>query len=611
MTLIFGFLFATLSSLLITPWMIKLATKYNVVDLPRKRKVHNKPIPRLGGVGIFLAFASITTLICFFRPAILQLFFEEQKYLLIILGGLLAFGIGLFDDFKRMRARHKLFFQVIAAMLAYAGGIRIESIGIPDYYVLDLGGFAPFVSMFWIILVINAINLIDGLDGLAAGISFVASCFLSYISFIGGYSYVALIMAILSGSIFGFLRYNFKPASIFMGDGGSYFLGYMLAIFSVLSLGDSQSTFTILFPMLILSLPIVDVAMATVRRFIHGQPIFSPDKQHFHHMLLERGFSHLNAVLILYGVTILISITALLLMKIHDENSLAILVISGLIAIIGITKLGYFRHYDKSAFIPWICSILDEAGLSRERRSFFHAQIQINKSSTLPEMWHAVEKALQMLEFVNFAVYLCNDDGLRLNRQENKGHDRRKVPALSSTVTLRKAPPDWYWINPELELDEHNRCLFRLEMDMNDEDGIKLGTLLMIKDQRLIPLNHYTLKRIEHLRRSIIKTLGKIQKESAPVPRQEKVIYGTPIDDESFSKEKAYAMPYKTGSSTLDVQVDCLSFRNGLGEYSLEYAPPPIRGPQSASQPVFDESRASVAQLRQESAHHASAPTAQ
>jgi hypothetical protein len=292
-----------------------------------------------------------------------------------------------------------------------------------------------------------------------------------------------------------------------------------------------------------------------------------------------------------------------------------------MLAVIGISKLGYFSNYDNSAIIPWICSILDEAGLSRQRRSFFHLQVQINKSSTLPELWHSVENALQMLEFVNFAVYLCNDDGLRMNRQENKGHDRRKkghdrrkVPALSSTVTLRKAPPDWHWINPELELDEHNRCLFRLEMDMNDEDGIKLGTLLMIKDQRLIPLNHYTLKRIEHLRRSIVKTLSKLQKESAPVSHQEKLIYGTPIDCEPFVKEKTYSMPYQTGDSTLHAQFDSLSFKNGHGEYSsLEYAPPPKRrGPQSASQPVCDEeSRPPIGQLQPEPAHHASAPTVQ
>lgn len=535
--LIIGFFLATLSSLIITPWMIKLATKYSVVDLPRKRKVHKKPIPRLGGVGIFLTFVSITTLICFFRPATFHIFFEEPKYLLIILGGLVAFGVGLFDDCKRIRARYKLCFHIVAAMLAYAGGIRIESIGIPDFYVLDLGGIAPFVSIFWVVLVINAINLIDGLDGLAAGISFVAACFLCYISFIGGRSYVALIMAILSGSVLGFLRYNFNPASIFMGDGGSYFLGYMLATFSVLSLGDYQSTFTILIPMLVLSLPIIDVTMATIRRFIHGQAIFSADKQHFHHMLLQRGFSHRNAVLVLYGVSILISISALMLMEIHNEQSLAILAFFSLVIFLGIGKLGYFRHYEKSCFIPWLKSICDEAGFSRQRRKFFDVQIQINKSSTLPELWNNVEKALQMLMFTNCAIYLYND-GQKMGRQEKSGkEDRRKIPALFSTITLRESSPDWDWTNPEIELDEHNRSLFKLEMDLNDEDGNKLGTLFMIKDQYISPVEHYTLKRIEHLRRSIIKALVRIQQENSPDFLQEKSL-GARGGSESFFKEK-------------------------------------------------------------------------
>ena len=259
-------------------------------------------------------------------------------------------------------------------------------------------------------------------------------------------------MAILAGSILGFLRYNFNPASIFMGDGGSYFLGYMLAAVSLLSLENNKSSFTILIAMLALALPIIDVTIATMRRFIHGQAIFSPDRKHFHHMLLQKGFSHRNAVLILYGVTILVSISALLLTRTHGEKSLTILVLLALMVVIGIYKLGYFRPYNKSSLVLWLNDLSYEAGFSRQRRSFFDIQVQINESNTLPKLWDSVEKALITLKIINCAVYLHNNGPIIMKKHLERLKNRRIAPALFSTVTLRKSPPDWYWINPETEL---------------------------------------------------------------------------------------------------------------------------------------------------------------
>ena len=519
--LIIGFFLTAIFSLAIMPWVIRVSIALHVVDVPTKRKVHTHPVPRLGGCGIFLTFSSVLLLLCIFRPASISNYFLEPGNLFFVLGALVAFGVGLYDDFKRLPARYKLIFQIFAASLAYAGGVRIESIGLRDLFVMDLGYASPFISIFWVVLVINAINFMDGLDGLAGGISLVVICFLCYISFIGGHFGTALMLALLGGSIFGFLRYNFNPASVFMGDGGSYFLGYMLATFSALISIENQSTLTIFIPMIALALPIVDVTMSTIRRFIHGKAIFSPDKMHFHHMLLQRGFSQRGAVLVLYGVAILISIFALLLMQVHIEKSLAILVILSLLVLIGIGKLGYFKYYDKSSFFPWIGSIIDEAGLSRKRRSFFDIQIQIDKSTTLPELWCGVEKASLVLKFINCAIYL-HKNGLYLNGEEKTAKNRRRISALSSTVTLRKSPPDWSWINPEMELDENNRSLFRMEVALTDKNSNKFGTLVMIKDQSLSPVDHYTLKRIEQLRRSIIKALNRIQQESATLSPKEK-----------------------------------------------------------------------------------------
>lgn len=524
-SLCIAFVTATGLSMATIPLLIKFAKKYQIVDQPTKRKVHKEPIPRIGGVAIFLSFASVIFLASLYNPVVVKQCINAPENLLFVMGAVVIFGLGLFDDFRSLSAKYKLSVQIAAAALAYGGGIRIETIGIQDFFMVELEWLSPFVSIFWIILVVNAINLIDGLDGLAGGISLFAALFLGTISYFSGRPDIALVMATLGGSILGFLRFNFNPASIFMGDGGSYFLGYMLATFSVLSTVDNHSAFTVLIPMLALGLPIIDVTMATVRRFIHGFGIFRPDKKHFHHMLLQRGLSHRSAVLVLYVAAVFISLSAMVLMQMHDGKSLIIIFAVGLLACIGISKLGYFQHYDKAAILPWLNEISYEAGISRERRSFFDVQTKINSSTTVPELWENVSKALVMMEFVSSAVYLPQSKALRLVGQEGT-INRRKTPALFSTVTMRKTAPDWHWENPEIELDEHNRSLLRLEMEMHDEKHKSLGTLVMIKDQRLSPVGHYTLKRVEHLRRSIVKALLKIQKnepnislsDAGPVP---------------------------------------------------------------------------------------------
>lgn len=509
--LIIAFITAASLCMLMIPIVIKFAKKYKIVDTPTARKVHEKPIPRLGGVAIFGSFALIAVIASIYNPTIVQQCINAPENFLFVLGAVIIFGLGLFDDFRPLSAKYKFTVQIFAACLAYIGGIRIDTIGLNGYFTVELEWLAPFVSIFWIILVVNAINLIDGLDGLAGGISLFAVLFLGAISYFSGRTDIALIMATLAGSILGFLKFNFNPASIFMGDGGSYFLGYMLATFSIMSAIDNHSAFTVLIPMLALGLPIIDVTMATVRRFIHGHGIFRPDKKHFHHMLLQRGLSHRNAVLVLYAVAALISLLAMLLMQMHDGKSLIIIAAGGLLACIGISKLGYFQDYDKSAILPWLNGISYEVGISKKRRSLFNLQTEIDGSKTISELWQNVEKALVMMEFVSCAVYLSEERTLRVVGKEPDIRNRRKLPAIFSTVTMRKAAPHWYWENADLYLDEHNRSLLRLEMEMFDDDHKSLGTIVMIKDQKLTPLGQYTLKRVEHLRRSIVKALVNIQ----------------------------------------------------------------------------------------------------
>lgn len=507
-------------TLLLVPLLSRLAVAHGYLDKPNARKVHKRPVPRIGGVAIFIGFYATLALVATLFPAQLDKFIILDRHnLILILGSLVAFSVGLIDDFKGLRARKKLVFQIIAAGLAYLGGIRIESIGFYSLFQLELGWLSPFVTMFWIVLVINAYNLIDGLDGLAGGVGIIACAFLAYVCLLRNQLVGLVFMTAISGGLLGFLRYNFYPASVFMGDGGSYFLGYLLGTISAYCAMSNSATLSTLIPMLVVALPIIDVTMATLRRFVHGRGIFTPDKQHFHHMLLRLGLSHRNAVVVLYGVTLALSGCALLFLRIKDEKAYVVLLALGMFILYCIASLGYFKHYDIRALVPWLNGISDEIGLSKERRSFFDIQVKIGATQNLPDLWQRMEEAVEMLGFMTCAIYLQKVQRKKrsLRKLFDAGNDRRKTPALHSTVAMRKNPPDWLWCAPEQEMDEHNRSLFRVEMDLQNDAGVTYGTLLLVKNQAVAPVSHYTLKRIEHLKRSLIKALESIERQRVEV----------------------------------------------------------------------------------------------
>lgn len=503
-------------TLVLVPLLARMAVAHGLVDKPNARKVHQKPVPRIGGVAIVVSLYCALALDYVFFSAQVRLFAFDPKYLFLIAGSMVAFGIGLADDFKGLRARKKLAFQVVAAGLAYMGGIRVETIGFYNLFQLDLGWFAPVVTMFWIVLVINAFNLIDGLDGLAGGVGVIACTFLGYVCLVRGNIGGQVLMIATTGGLLAFLRYNFYPASVFMGDGGSYFLGYLLGTISAYCASSNSATLSTLIPMLVVALPIIDVSMATMRRFVHGREIFSPDKQHFHHMLLRLGLSHRNAVLVLWGFALFIGCCSLVFLRIKDEKAYLLLLCMASIILFGIIKLGYFRNYDAKAIIPWLNGISDELGLSQERRSFFDIQTKIGSAVIKEDLWRHLAVAMEMLGFMTCAIYLQTAQK-RKNCQHNKScggqQERRKMPALHTTVAMRKAPADWFWTHPHETMDQHNRSVFRVEMDLQDDNHLTYGTLLLIKNQAVSPVSHYTLKRIEHLKRSIIKALVNIERE--------------------------------------------------------------------------------------------------
>ncbi len=519
-TLIAIFISSLVISLLLTPIVSRGAIKLGLVDIPTERKVHGGPIPRVGGLAIFLSFyLSIIISVLLYRTHILELVLQEQRIFSIVLGSFVIFGLGLWDDIRGLGPKTKLLFQIAAAIIVYIGGIRIEIVGIPWTSALRMGVLSAPVTIFWILLVVNAINLIDGLDGLAAGVCFFVFIILITLSVIEEEFLVALGMAAAAGSTLGFLKYNFNPATIFMGDSGSYFLGYLLAVLSILGSLKSHAALTILIPMIALGVPLMDAIWATIRRFALGKKILRADDDHFHHRLLKLGFTHRRAVLILYGATIGFGVIALVMIHTTNERAALLLLLVGAAFILGIRKLGYFRHMGKNALYGWFKDLGDETGLSRGRRSFLNLQVRIAGSQTYEELWKNIVPALEMLEFDIAAIYLnirgkrdrFGDDSAQTDNRDYA--DKKSAAWLKATVGMRKEPPDWLWFREPPEVREKicTRCLLRFETHLLDADGGNHGVMLVLKDLERGDVGHFTLKRMEHLRRAIIRVLERLR----------------------------------------------------------------------------------------------------
>ena len=291
---------AALISYTVTPPVRLLAFRIGAVDIPTdSRRMHKKPTPRIGGLGIFVGFTVSTLVFCDFSAELFAIW----------IGGAILVVLGILDDILRLSALLKLLVQLCAAGVAVCFGIVIDQITIFGL-VIEFGAFAIPITLLWIVGLSNAINLIDGLDGLACGVSAITSLSILGVVLITGDMTSALITAILVGACGGFLPYNKNPASIFMGDTGALFLGYTLAIISVQGLFKLHTVLSFLVPLSIFALPLLDTLVAIGRRLIHKQSPFHPDRGHLHHKLVDMGFTHKEAVRLLYAISGIMGLVA-------------------------------------------------------------------------------------------------------------------------------------------------------------------------------------------------------------------------------------------------------------------------------------------------------------
>ncbi len=310
---IIAFVISLIVVLISTPIVNHIGHLTGYVDQPGERKIHNRPMVRLGGVAIFLGFALAIILVWTLGAFGTSQHIQHFEVMGLLVGSLLFFFIGLSDDLFSLSPSFRLFLQIVVASLAWYWGVRIDFISMPLMGIIDLGWLSVPITIIWLVGMANAINWIDGIDGLAAGVSGISAVvMLIVILFIGRESAGAgLIAAALAGSALGFLRYNFNPAQIFMGDGGSYFMGFTLAGLGTIGLVKSLAVTAILLPYLILAVPIIDMTFVIVSRISQGRSPFLADKRHIHHRLLNAGISQKSTVIFIYALTFWVGSLAL------------------------------------------------------------------------------------------------------------------------------------------------------------------------------------------------------------------------------------------------------------------------------------------------------------
>ena len=299
---------AALIALVTTPVVRSLAFKMRAVDVPKdNRRMHNHPIPRMGGLAIFLGFL--------FSVLIFVPLTDELRGML--LGAVVIVVLGVLDDIYALPAMPKFLVQIGAALIAVLQGTVITHLSNPNLFsaspIWNLGVLSIPFSVLWIVAITNAVNLIDGLDGLACGVSAISSMTLLVIALTVSEPQVALLMAALAGACLGFLPYNLNPAKIFMGDTGSTFLGYVLAVVSIQGLFKYATIISFAVPFLLMGLPIFDTCFAILRRVSHGQSPMAPDRGHIHHRLIDMGLSQKQAVAVLYIISAILGLSAVVL----------------------------------------------------------------------------------------------------------------------------------------------------------------------------------------------------------------------------------------------------------------------------------------------------------
>jgi UDP-GlcNAc:undecaprenyl-phosphate/decaprenyl-phosphate GlcNAc-1-phosphate transferase len=446
------FLIAVCASLAITPVVRRLCQRFKLLDVPvDARRLHQRAIPRLGGVAVYAAVVIALSTLPLVDNLLTQAVRTHKAQLMaVLIAATLVLLLGVYDDLRGSNAIAKFICLGLIASLFYALGGRIEVLKVPMFGTLYLAPTLSFVvTVLWLVGIANAFNLIDGMDGLASGAALFSSLVILVVSLSGENALIIVVALVLCGSLAGFLRYNFNPASIFLGDSGALFVGFTLAALSVVGTQKATTAVAVITPILAFGLPVVDTGMTMARRVVSGRPLFQGDKEHIHHMLLARGWSQRHVVLVLYGVCAAFGLLATVFTKTSSPTtgfSLFVITVAVIIAV------GHLRYHEMDEIKAGVKrNVMDRrirvANNIRVRR----ASLAVSKASDLGELLHAISQMLEFGEFVYAEV--------RLGQAGNADDNARALGLTSNKHTvkgaeLRNGRISWSWGRGDIEAGE-------------------------------------------------------------------------------------------------------------------------------------------------------------
>jgi UDP-GlcNAc:undecaprenyl-phosphate GlcNAc-1-phosphate transferase len=465
------FILSFLLSLFITPFVRRRAIAWGAIAVPDNgRHIHLRPTPRLGGIAIYLAF--VLTLLCipFLGNLVTDIFKANLPKLIALLApATFIFFFGIYDDFRGASAPLKVAFQTMAAAMVYASGFRIENISAPLGGAWELPMLLSFpLTALWIVLITNAFNLIDGIDGLAAGASVFALLSILVFSIAQANPEISIITVALVGAVIGFLRYNFNPATIFLGDSGSLFLGFMAAALSLAGSQKGSTIVAIAIPLVSFGLPVTEAGLSLARRFLGGQPLLAGDRGHIHHRLLQLGLTQRQAVILLYAVCALFSLFGLMLLNPLRNIGALIFFMLGVVIIFGVQHLRYAEFSELGSQIKHEVS---------QRRRALAVNVRVRRTSddlsqakTPGQFFAALDDLLSTNEF-DCAVLEINEVPPTFESYAIRARGEMTIQHASNVV--------WVWERGDTELDEilTSNQFWTLRVPLTDEDGDTLGAI--------------------------------------------------------------------------------------------------------------------------------------
>ncbi|MFC1762286.1 glycosyltransferase family 4 protein [Planctomycetota bacterium] len=462
-------------ALFLTPLVIWTGRRINAVDRPGVRSVHTRPIPRIGGVAIFVSAMTLIIAVLFLNNGVGEAFRAFHLQLVTLLcSALFIFLIGLVDDLRGLPARFKFIAECAAAIALCVAGVRIDHIALTSEWVIHLGGFGCVLTLLWIVGVTNAVNLSDGLDGLAAGIAAIACMVIAVFAVYRSDVVMAVFMLALLGSLTGFLIFNVNPAKIFMGDCGSLFLGFIIASSSVLCVAKSMALVGLALPALALGIPIFDTLFCMLRRFLERRSMFAPDRRHVHHRLLDLGLKHRHVVIAIHSATILVAGLGLFMLVQENIGSLIIFGCLLLVLVLMFRVVGAVRVGDT---LTRLRSKYEMARQNKEdRRTFEDLQLRFQSVQNADQWWQVVCAAGESMEFAWMSLKTTHSDGRtdeEVWRHPEEPEDPSRIiemtiPIKNGSSPCRREISIAISINGgSLENASNRACLFGRLMDEN------------------------------------------------------------------------------------------------------------------------------------------------